>query len=231
MESAAAVIGPPQLHTALAAAPPLEPDEPTGRDWVLQELSKPEYAQARPSPIDEFFNSIWEWVLDMLSASPDSPFTFNPLLLIVLILVIAAVLALVFFGRPRALARRGQAPGSVFLDDDDRSSAELRAAARAAADAGDWALATTERFRALSRALTDRTLIALRPGTTAQGVARDAERAFPDERAELHEGANAFDAVRYLGASGSRERYERLTALDERLERTKPTRIPVGAAK
>ncbi|NLT25613.1 MAG: DUF4129 domain-containing protein [Microbacteriaceae bacterium] len=217
-----------------ADAPPLQPDEPTGREWVLEELGRNEYLQARPNPIDEFFNDVWRWLLSLLDSTPDGVAGVNPILLLVAALIVAGVIALVVLGRPRAIARRADAPGSVFLDDDDRSAAELRAAADAAAAAGDWALAITERFRAISRALGDRTLIVLQPGTTAQGVALAAERPFPAERAALHRAADAFDAVRYLGGRGARDDAEHLRELDARLERTRPARpepATAGAAR
>ena len=75
------------------------------------------------------------------------------------------VVALVIAGRPR-LRQRSRVTGAVLADDDGRSAAELRALAEAAAARGDWDEALVERFRALVRALDERTILTVSPGTT-----------------------------------------------------------------
>ena len=205
-----------------AATPPLMPDEPEARDWVLQELSKQEYQQAKPNFIEEFFAWLWEQLANLVMDGGFKGSGINPWAIVLLVLLIALIAGLVLLGRPRAIARRAAKPGAVFLEDDPRSAIELRQAAEAAASQNDWSLAIAERFRAISRALSDRTLIALRPGTTAQGVAAAAVRVFPAEAGELHRAADRFDEVRYLGVAGTRTGYEALRALDERLESSRP---------
>lgn len=205
--------------------PPLTPDEPTGREWLLDELSKPEYVKARPNPIELWLNDVWEWFRSLFVVPEGSPFAVNPLAILLVLLIVGAIIALIVWGRPRAVATRRGAVRSVFLDDDTRSAQELREAARTAAAAGDWSLAITEQFRALARDLTDRTIIAMRPGTTAQAVAASAASAFPDERSGLAEAADRFDAVRYLGVSGDETGYRRLRELDDRIQRTRPASL------
>ncbi|SJM54376.1 DUF4129 domain-containing protein [Gulosibacter sp. 10] len=215
---------------ALLHAPPLEPDEDTGREWLLEELSKQEYQAAKPNPFDEFMNRLWDWLASLFTVDPDSPFGINPAWIFILIGIILVVILFAVFGRPRAIARRRSESGAVFLDGDERSAQELRAAAERAAANGDWSLATTERFRAISRALSDRTLIALRPGTTAQGVAKGAAKPFPDEHRALVGAANAFDRVRYLEQRVDESAYAHVRELDERLERTAPA-SPAAAGR
>lgn len=205
---------------------PLDPDEETARELLRQELAKTEYAQARPTFVDDLVNGFWDW-LDSLSApDPSLPFDLSPIAFVVIALVVVAVIALLV-GRP-ALLRRKLAAGSgdVFLDDDTRSAAELRAASEAAAGAGDWSLAIQERFRAVARDLSDRTLISLRPGSTAHAVTRQATRTFPAEQAALHRAADDFDAVRYLGRTGSEESWVRTRELDERIRSARPADLP-----
>lgn len=201
---------------------PLVPDEDTARDWLLQELAKGEYQRAKPNPIDEFFNSVWEWFASLFDFTPNGEFGINPAWIFIILGIIALVVLLVVFGRPRAVARRRAEHGAVFLDDDARTVAELRAASDAAAAQQDWSLALTERFRAIARALSDRTLIRMRPGTTAQGVAVAATEPFPGERQELRAAAAAFDRVRYAGRAAGQQDYERLHELDARLEGARP---------
>lgn len=212
------------------ATPPLLPDEPEAREWVLHELSKQEYQQAKPNFVEEFFAWLWEQLANLISGGGFSGSGINPWAIVLLVVLIALIAGLVLLGRPRAIARRAAKPGAVFLEDDPRSATELRHAAEAAAAQGDWNLAIAERFRAISRSLSDRTLIALRPGTTAQGVAIAAVRVFPNEAGELHRGADRFDEVRYLNIRGTRDGYEALRALDDRLESSRPDIAELVAA-
>lgn len=220
----------PALLGIARGAAPLNPDTGTARDLLSAELSKSEYLQAQPTPFDRFAEDISRWLQSLTEGTPDSAFAFNPLLLLLAVPVILGILAFVIFGRPRALARRARAAGAaVFLDDDTRSAAALRAAAEQAAARGDWDLAIVERFRAVSRSLTDRTLVQLRPGTTAQAVARAATVPFPAEAAGLRAAADHFDAVRYLDRPSDRSGYDLVRDLDERLAQAKPAAAPERA--
>ncbi|MFD2759162.1 DUF4129 domain-containing protein [Gulosibacter faecalis] len=201
---------------------PITPDEDTARDWLLQELSKAEYQEAKPNPIDELFNAIWEWFASLFEYTPNGVFGINPAWIFIILGIILLVVLFVIFGRPRAVARRRSEHGAVFLENDTRTVAELRDASERAAGRGDWSLALTERYRAIARALADRTLIRLRPGTTAQGVAAAAAGPFPGERDELRGAATAFDAVRYAEHGASADDYERVRTLDARLDRAHP---------
>ncbi|MGO1545378.1 MAG: DUF4129 domain-containing protein [Gulosibacter sp.] len=213
------------LPYTFAEAPPLEPDEDAARDWLIEELARSEYQDAKPNPIDQFFNDVWEWLSSLFVVDGSGAFGINPAWVFIIIAIILVVILIVIFGRPKAVARRRAANQSVFLDDDNRTAAELRAAADAAAREGNWDLAITERFRAISRSLSDRTLIALRPGTTAQGVAQAATKPFPNESPALRGAANAFDAVRYLDKRTDSSVYEQVRGLDQRLESSRPASL------
>lgn len=210
---------------ALASAvPPLDPDEETARDWLQQELSKGEYQQSQPTLLD----LIVQWFSDWLaSLDPNvSAGAFNPTGLVVVVIVVVLILLAVFLGRP-ALARRSAVSKDrrVFLEDDMRTVAELRAASETAARSGDFALAVAERYRAVARALGDRTVIAIRPGSTAHDVARRAAVPFPDERDALEGAASDFDDVRYLDRPGTEAAWMRVRDLDARLERARPATL------
>lgn len=205
--------------------PPLTPDEDEGRRWVIEELAKPEYRAAEPTWFDQIVASFWDWVNSLFDDVSGFGFDITPILLVILIGVIALIVFLIF-GRP-ALARRSQAQQqtAVFLDDDSRSTAELRAAAAAAASKQDYTLAIREQFRAISRSLSDRTIIALRPGSTAHDVARRAAAAFPDRTSHLESAANAFDRVRYMDLAGQEAEWRSVRDLDQELERSKPQHL------
>lgn len=205
----------------IATRIPVDPDPPTARDWLRRELAGAEYQQAKPSLGDLLLDWLRQRLQDLtLPAAPGGP----PALLVfipVALVVIAIVVALLVYGVPR-LRRRRAIPGELFGDEDDRTAAMIRREAAAAARAGDWSRAVVEQFRAISRALADRTVVSISPGTTALGVARNAGAVFPDSADALRDGAEAFDRVRYLDGTGTRDDFERLVDLDRRLEAARP---------
>ncbi|MGO2111955.1 MAG: DUF4129 domain-containing protein [Pseudoclavibacter sp.] len=210
---------------AFAAQVPLDPDADDASNWVTEELSKQEYVSAQPTIWDRAVQLFWEWVdslFDGVLGAPADPTA----MLIVLVVVVGVILLAIFVGRP-ALARRSAVSSDrrVFLEDDARTAAELRTAAEKAAAGGDWTLAVAERFRAIARDLGDRTLIAVRPGSTAHDVARRATVPFPGEGDALQRAASDFDDVRYLDREGSEAAWRRTRELDDRLAAAKPVAL------
>ncbi len=204
---------------ALPAAVPVQPDAGTARGWLLDELAKPAYAAAQPSPIDRAAQAFTTWFASLFDVKgADTP----PLALAVAIAIVVAVLvvALLLFGVPRR--NRRSTIGSLFGADDRRSAEDMRRAAEAAMTRSDWSLAVLERFRALARGLDERTLVAVFPGTTASGFAATASRAFPAERGELQAAAELFDGVRYADEPATREDALSVFALDDRLAAARP---------
>ncbi|MET0725461.1 MAG: DUF4129 domain-containing protein [Leifsonia sp.] len=217
---------PGSTHPAFDA--PVEPGVDEARRWLVDELAKPEYQAARPTWFDQASQAVRDWFAGLFAGGGAGVDGVLPL--IGLVLAIAAIaVAVIVFGLPR-LNRRARTASDLFGDSDERSAAAIRQAAASAAASGDWALASIERFRAIARSASDRTLVSLHPGTTADDFARRAATPFPDSRQRLVEAARVFDAVRYLGASGSQADYEALTALDAELSAAKPaTAEPVAA--
>lgn len=204
---------------------PVDPDADDARRWLQDELAKPEYRAAEPTWFDRLMKAIGDWIGELFSSGGGVP---QPVVIAVVILVVVAlvVIGLLVFGLPR-LRRRRAASAPLFDDGDTRDLAELRRAAEAAAQRGDWPLAIEERFRAVVRGLVDRELVRVYPGSTAHGIADASAAPLPEFAAELAAGAALFDQVRYLGRAGDAEGYARLTALDEALWRTTPR--PVAA--
>ncbi|WP_211196005.1 DUF4129 domain-containing protein [Agromyces sp. H66] len=202
---------------------PVDPDAPEARRWLEDELSKPEYQSAQPTAFDLAMQAIRDWIAALFEGATGIP---EPLLALaaVTIVVVLVVVGLLVFGLPR-LRHRRRAARPLFDDADRRDLETLRRAAAAAAAAGDWPLAIEERFRALARGIVERDLIRVHPGTTARGVADAAAAPFPDHGPALRAAAADFDAVRYLGREGTRDRYDALTVL----ERTVADTAPVGA--
>jgi len=210
-----------------ADRPPLTPDDDTARRWLAQELAKPEYAAARPTWFDLLSQRIAEWFgsLRVPGAGAGASGWLAVLGIVVLaLLVLGAVLR---FGLPR-LNRRVRAAAVSGDVADARSAAELRAAADRAAAAGSWELAVIERFRALAASLAERTVVAVRPGTTAHEVAGAAASVFSAEGDALRAAADTFDAARYLGRRMGTADDARLRELDERLRRQAPVFAGAG---
>ncbi|HEY0247571.1 MAG TPA: DUF4129 domain-containing protein [Gryllotalpicola sp.] len=203
------------------SAPPLTPDDDTARRWLATELAKPEYTAARPSWFDLLSQKVAQW-FDSLHLGGNGGAAPGWLAVAgIAVVVVIVLLALLRYGLPRLnRCRRSERLGGEVVD--IRTAAELRAAADRAAGAGDWSLAVVERFRALAASLAERTVVAVRPGTTAHEVGLRAATAFPTEAAALRDAADTFDGARYLGRAASAADHERLRALDERLRRQTP---------
>lgn len=225
------MIGRTITRTPLDAAAldvPVDPTAPEARDWLLDELSKPEYAAAQPSLFDRLSQAFFDWLMRLFQPGESVPTDWIPVAIVVAI-VLAIVVALLVWGMPR-LNRRSAASTGLFGDDDTRTAGQLRTASEQAASAGDWTSATLDRFRAIARDLTERTIVFVSPGTTAHDFAGRAASAFPDSSASLTTAARIFDDVRYLGAPGTAEQYELLRALDGELATRTPVRHePVDA--
>lgn len=206
---------------------PVEPDPGTARRWLLNELAKPAYAAAEPSPFDRAVQAFLSWFTGLFDAKGSNT---PPILLAVAIVLVAAALvaALLLFGLPRI--NRRSATAALFGTDDRRSAEVLRRAAEAAMARADFSLAVLERFRALARGLDERTLVAVFPGTTASAFAASASRTFPAEHGELRLAAELFDAVRYADDVATREDALSIFALDDRLTAARPPALhPVAA--
>lgn len=214
--------------TVLPFDVPVVPDQPEAQDWVLEELSKPQYQAARPTLWDQLIDGLIEWITSFQIGTVQGPPAFG--LGIVIVLVAAAlVVALIVFGRPR-LNKRSKVSGSIFGDDDVRTAAQLRDAAARAAAAGDWASAITELFRSIARNLSEREMLITFPGTTAHEFGVRGGRLFPDHTDALSAAAASFDRVRYLGGAGSREEYEQVAALERALRNARPALDPALSA-
>jgi hypothetical protein len=202
---------------------PVVPDQPEGQDWVIEELSKPQYQAARPTLWDQIIDWILRWLgsfqLPTGEGGPGTP-TFG-LGVVIVIVVAALIIALLVFGLPR-LNRRSKIGGGIFGDEDDRSAAELRDVAARAAAVGDWATAITELFRSIARNLAEREMLISFPGTTAHEFGNSGGALFPAHADALRTAAASFDEVRYLGGSGSREEYEQVDRLERALRSARP---------
>ncbi len=206
---------------------PVDPDAPEARDWLLDELSKQPYQEAKPTFIDLLAQQILNWfqgLIDWLGgATGGGQRTDVPVWLLAILIPVALILVLAFliYGLPR-LNRRSSVSGALFGDDDVRDAVSLRRAAERAAAAGDYSTAIVELFRSIARGLGERTRVSTFPGTTSREFARRAAIAFPGEAGPLATAALDFDGVRYLEQTGTVEQWDAMVALERRLRTARP---------
>lgn len=203
---------------------PLDPERDEARRLLEDELTKSRYQEAEPTETPQWLEDLFRWLqerFDSLGGEGTAP---GWVAIVVIVVVAVLVLAFLVFGVPRLRARsRVRAAGDeLFEAGDRRDAAAMRRDADAAARDARWNEAIAERFRAIARALHERTLVTTVPGSTAHDVARRAAVPLPEHADGLDRAAREFDAVRYLGDPGDRDRYELLVALDLALQRTRP---------
>lgn len=195
---------------------PVAPDAPDARDLLLDELSDPAYAEAQPTWFDLLSRAVADWFGSLRLAEGEGV-PAVALVIGAVLLAAAIAAAILIYGLPRWRAR--SSAGVELLGDRDRRTArQLRRDAERAAAAGDWPRAIADRYRAVARALDERTIVPALPGTTAHGFARAAGQLFREHAAALEAAAACFDGVRYLDRPGSADDYALVRALDERLE-------------
>lgn len=212
---------------AVLADVPVDPDPPEATEWLINELSKPQYQAAKPTLFDRIAKAISDWLNSLQIGDVQGPPALG-LTVVIVIVVAALVVAFILFGVPR-LNRRSAVTGALFGDEDDRTAVRIRQDAATAAARGDYSTAVAEMFRAIARGLAERTIVTTSPGTTAHDFAGRAGRRFPVLSDRLADSADAFDGVRYLGREGTAAQYEAIAALESDLRAAKPTLETVPA--
>lgn len=216
----------------IGALEPSAPDGEEARSLAEEELSRPEYTAAEPTPFDLWARDVQDFVERLFDPDVGSGAGQAWLSLLVVLVVAALVVAVVLWGRPRA-SRRTREHRQLLGAADVRAAAALRTDAERAARRGEWGEAVVFRYRALARGLLERDLIDPAPGATAQAIAREGAVLFPTERESLAAAATVFDAVRYLGLDAREDRYRSLAETDERISALRPAEphpIPPGAS-
>ncbi|QAY63335.1 DUF4129 domain-containing protein [Xylanimonas allomyrinae] len=171
---------------------PVVPDRDTARRWLVEELSRSEYATE-----SSLLRRLWEWFMGLFDGIPALTAPSWPVLLGTVVVVAAVLLVARWVTGPVRLARTRASAAPLVAPDDTRTAAQLRAAADAAAARGDWSTAVADGFRAVVRGLEERTVLDVQPGRTAQEAAQAATARLPALDAPLHAGATLFDDVVY----------------------------------
>lgn len=203
------------------AAPPVVLGRDQAADLARQELANPAYHQA-DQPL---LLRLLQWVIDRVAdvvnqVGANSPGGWLGVLGLVVVLVAAVTVVRWRMGPVRRTAGTERAVFDTTAA--ERSAAEHRAMAEAAAARGDWASAVRERLRALVRGLEERGLLDPRPARTAAEAAAEAGAVLPEAGAALREGALVFDEVCYGGRPGSRSAYDVLVRTDRAVSAARP---------
>lgn len=207
------------MRTVMSQAP-LLPSADEARQWARTELSKAIYNND-PTLLEQVVN----WLKDLWQRLQDATGSLGPVatpLIVVGALVVILAISFAIAGPVRRRRRSATTRSNTVLAGDARTATRIRAAADAAAAAGDFSLAVLERFRAIVRSLDERAVLTDRPGRTAHEAATAAARAFPAHSAALRAAASTFDAVCYGQHNATEADHEAARRLDQQLAATRP---------
>ena len=151
------------------------------------------------------------------------------ILVIAAVVIAAAVVGFLVFGLPR-INRRSAVGGNLFGEDDDRDlgcAAPRRAASgrRGRLHDGHRGAVPVDRTRA--GRTHDRHDVPRNHRTRVRRTGRSS--AFPGFSADLKRTAATFDAVRYLGATGTEAQWHAIATLEAGLRAARPELEPVDA--
>lgn len=206
---------------------PVDLGRDEARRAAEQELAKPEYASAQPSPLVRAVAWLLERFGDLLDgAAQHAPGGHVGLVVLVLLLALGVLAVRLRIGRiGRTVAGdHGLFDAKPVPADHHRRSADSHAAR------GEWAEAVRERLRAVVRDLEERDLLDPRPGRTADEAAAAGGLALPACAEQLRAAARTFDDVWYGGVPATEAMDAQLRAVDDAVRRARPG-VPAGAVR
>ncbi|MGO4855768.1 DUF4129 domain-containing protein [Arthrobacter sp. 2MCAF14] len=201
-----------------ASGPPVDPDRGEAQRWAVEELSKPQYASAKPSWISEMWNQFIDWLRSLNGDSIGGANIGVPLIGALAVVLIVVVVIVV---RPRLNARKKMS-AKIFDGEPTVDADTFRGRASAAASKGDWQTAVVEQFRAVVRSAEDRAVLDIQAGRTADEAAAQLGRAFGAASTRLEEAARIFDGVKYGKATATASDHAAVLALDNGLLAMRP---------
>lgn len=228
----------------MRADTPVNVNSDQARQLAIRELSKTQYhrgALANPSPQPPSPPPSPSPSPSPLQPphppTPSHALTVVLIILAIFVLVVVVLLVLRWLGKPRTEKKRKEKPakrdGSRSAVEEVLTGAALhRRNAERAADAGDWAEAIRERFRAVIATLDERGLLPERADRTADEAAADAGAILPAQAEVLVAAARAFDEVEYGEYVGTSAAYAVISEVDElvRTEQPGTLRLPTAIA-
>jgi predicted lipid-binding transport protein (Tim44 family) len=194
-----------------------------GADRATRELLDPQYAHE--ALLDRLYRYFNQFLGDLMDGVAGGGTAGGIIAAVIIVLILVAVATLVGWQLRKTGRRNAMTAGALF-GARATTAAEHRQRAEQLASEGHWSAAVQERLRAIARDLEERALVDGMPGRTADELAAEAGAALPGFAAELTAAARSFDDVTYGGVAGTRDAYETMTALDERLRLARP--VPMG---
>jgi hypothetical protein len=201
------------LHRALARPHPLI-GRRAGQQLARRELARRMYRQP---VITRFLRWLAHELSGVMSAASNFPGGMWTVVAVLVILVLVAA-AVIYWLHPAAVRHTVPAElgGAIWL-----SAGEYRErAARSAAD-GNYSAAILDSLRAIAADLSERGIVADRPGRTADELAAEAGEALPALAAGLMRTARLFDEVRYGDRTGTEAGYLSVRKLDASIRATR----------
>lgn len=204
---------------------PVTPDAETARAWAEAELAKSAYHRG-----DTLADRVGAWISDFISrlfektggaAFPPIGYLLGAVILLAVLFLAARVVA-------PAVRQRGRSDGADLLDDDTRTAAQIKDAARKARSQGDLTLAALEFYRATVRGCEERVVIDERAGRTAREAARDIARSVGSHRAELLTAASTFDELCYGHRDGTQHDVEAMESLERTMSTAKALKMALA---
>ncbi|MET8861591.1 DUF4129 domain-containing protein [Nonomuraea sp. NPDC004580] len=202
---------------------PIDREEAARR--AAEELLHPDYA--REPLLDLIYRRVTQFLGDIIDVATGGGTTGGIIAAIVITAIILGAITLIGW-RLRRSSRRNAAPDGALFGAQAMTALQHRQAAERLAAEGRWTEALQERLRAIARDLEERALVDGLPGRTADELAAEAAQALPAFAGELAAAARSFDDVTYGGVAGTREAYETMASLDDRLRRARP--VPLAMA-
>ena len=202
-------------------AVPVQPDADEARRLLEDELAKGIYQEAQPSLLERAWTTFLNWLGELLGQIRSVDAGLGTLMLAVGAVVVIAVAILLI--KPRLNARKRPEP-AVFEKASRLSAQAHRTSSDTAARDGDWDEALTERFRAITRAAEERTIIDEQAGRTAVEVAGQLQNLFNVQSADLDWLAMRFNEVHYGARPATEADCRRAADLDQDLLHAQPRR-------
>ncbi|MEV0382234.1 DUF4129 domain-containing protein [Nonomuraea sp. NPDC050643] len=190
------------------------------------ELLKPEYA--KESLVDQIYRRIMQFLGDLIDAATGGGTAGGVIASVVIVLILLGMISLIAWQLRRTARKKALAVGGLF-GERSRTAAEHRQAAEGLAAQGRWTEAVQERLRAIARDLEERALVDGMPGRTAHELATEAAVSLPAFAEELAAAARSFDDVTYGDVPGTRDAYETMSTLDDRLRQARPAPLATPA--
>jgi hypothetical protein len=192
------------------------PDPGTAREWLGEELARPEYQEPFLERFARWFNEL----VDDVRAATDTSGGLSPLVALVLLALLAAGVA-VALSRLRANPTPSTTGTAVFAEAPE-SAEEHRRRATAALRQERWGDAVIESVRALASGLVERDLMAEQSGVTVHEISWRAAELFPAHRRRLEAMSTVFDETRYGGRPADEARARDVLELEAELGSRSP---------